>query len=60
MYDLRERAGPVCQIPCCSSPSGSLFHIWPLVQASRPPCPSHLYHPEDPRGGPGGHRQFMT
>lgn len=53
MYGLHERVGLVCQTPCCSSPSGSLFHIWPLVQASRPLCPSHLCHPANPREGPG-------
>lgn len=52
MYLLRELAGLECQTPCCSSPSGSWFHIWPLVQASHPPCPNHLCHPVDPGEGP--------
>lgn len=49
---LHELAGLVCQIPCCSSPSGSWFHIRPLVQASHPPCLSHLARPVDPGEGP--------
>lgn len=55
---LHERAGLACQIPCCSSPSDSWFHRWPLVQASRHPCPSHLCHPVDPGEDPEETHRF--
>lgn len=51
-YFLHELAGLVCQIPCCSFPSDSSFHRWPLVLVSHPLCPSHLCLPEVPEEGP--------